>query len=276
MDTSDASRTLGRALSVLHVIAADSPEPKKLAEVTQCVGLPRATVYRLLNWLAAEGLIEATAAGYVIGSTCWSLGLAAERRFNIVDVVRPSLQRIADETHDVGLFSVRIGAFTRCTARVEGDYPVLPTSVRQGSVRPLGVGAHSLAQLAALDDEEISAVLAQTVTERARDYPTNTDGYLLAKVAETRRQGFAIAEGDIVAGWGGLALPVRDRWSKVIGAISFVAVSERLLPARRGFLLELLDEERRRIETALGKSDQPAPPSAISNEHREVELDVGP
>lgn len=259
MDNSDSSsRTLGRALSVLHVVAANAPEPKKLAEVTQNLDLPRATVYRLLNALVAEGLVEATDAGYVIGPTCWSLGIAAERRFDIVDTVRPSLQRIADETHDVGLFSVRIGAHTRCIARIEGDYPVLPTSVRQGSMRPLGIGAHSLAQLAALDDDEIATILTQTSAERSASFASNTDEYLLAKVVETREQGFAIAEGDIVAGWGGLALPVRDRWSKVIGAVSFVAVSERLPPSRRPSLLQLLDEERLKIEAALGRSEQQA------------------
>lgn len=259
MESSDSSsRTLGRALRVLQIVAASAPEPKKLAEVTQSLDLPRATVYRLLNALVAEGLVEATDAGYMIGPTCWSLGLAAERRFDIVDIVRPSLQRIADETHDVGLFSVRFGAHTRCIARIEGDYPVLPTSVRQGSVRPLGIGAHSLAQLAALDDDEIASILAQTSVERAASFSSNTDEYLLAKVAETRGQGFAIAEGDIVAGWGGLALTVRDRWNKVIGAVSFVAVSERLPPSRRAALLQLLDEERLKIEAALGRSNQEA------------------
>lgn len=254
MDAPDGSRTLGRAVALLEVVANASPEPRKLAEVAEATGLHRATAHRLLNALAAEGLVEATEQGYLVGSTCWLLGAAAQRRFDISEMVRPSLQRIARATDDVAFFSVRIGMQTRCIERAEGDHPILPTLIRPGTVRPLGVGSHGVAQLAALPDEEIARILPANVAERVGPYASYSDDYLRAKVEETRRQGFARADGEVLAGWGAIALVIRNRWGAPIGAMSYVAIAERLTPERCDTALTLLREERVRIEAMLGRA----------------------
>lgn len=260
MTTSDGSRTLNRSVALLKAVADAAPEPSKLAEIALATGLHRATAHRLLNALSAEGLIEPTEHGYMIGPTCWLLGEAAQRRFDMSEIVLPSLRRIAKATGDVGFFTTRIGQHTRCLARAEGDHPIQPNLIRPGTARPLGVGSHGVAQLAVLDDDEIEWIMSQTLSERLGSYPHYSDDYLRTKIAETRRQGFGFADGEVLAGWGGIALVIRNRWDAPVGAISYAAVADRLTPDRRAAALEMLQEERAQIENLLGRSSVGQPP----------------
>ncbi|WP_438590980.1 hypothetical protein, partial [Klebsiella oxytoca] len=65
--------------------------------------------------------------------------------------------------------------------------------------RPLGVGAGSLALLAAMSDGEIDAILRQN-ENWLRDFQAFDRDSLQALVARTRTDGYALNEGRIVPG----------------------------------------------------------------------------
>lgn len=252
----DGSRTLLRAFSLLDAVAANAPTPQKLSSLALATGLHKATAHRLLSTLAMERFVEIGPKGYSIGARCWALGAASARRFDLSEMVQPSLARIARETQDVGLFSIRTGTHSECIGRVEGDHPVLPTSTKVGSRRPLGCGALALAILAALPDREVEYAIATTEEERRHLPGFREHEPLLHSVAEVRDAGFAMHHSDYSPGAAGIAIPVCDAWGAVIGSIACVAIEERLRPERYPEIIPLLYREKQSIEEQLAGASQ--------------------
>src|SRR5690606_20147749 len=98
---------------------------------------------------------------YFLGEEAYVLGSLASRRFGLLQLSMESLIRLSKRTQDTSFLSVRRGSFSVCLYREEGTYPVRTHALQAGFEHPLGVGAGSLAMLAALPDEEVEAVLAE-------------------------------------------------------------------------------------------------------------------
>lgn len=246
MQTSQIDESPGvlpRSIKLLRALAERSPVPVKLAELVVMCDLHKATCHRLLANLVAEGLVELTGAGYALGTQTWLLGRAADRRFDIAQFAMDSVQRIARETGDVGLLSVKAHHHVRCVGRVEGDQPILPAAIRVGTTAPLGCGAHGLALLSALPDQAVTDIIRETDDERLAMHPALSAKKLLLKVAETRTQGFALYDSELTAGMASVSLVIAAPWGEPIAALSCASLAERLRPDRRSWIVGLLQEE---------------------------------
>ncbi|MFI5783785.1 helix-turn-helix domain-containing protein [Nocardia sp. NPDC051570] len=58
---------VARTARLLDELGADAP-PIGLADLVRKVGIPKTTVWRLLNTLCASGFVERFGSGYVVGS----------------------------------------------------------------------------------------------------------------------------------------------------------------------------------------------------------------
>ena len=250
----DGARTLTRAFDLLDIVASRAPIPLRLSELAIAADLHKATAHRLLASLVAGQFLEMTTGGYAIGPRCWALGFAAARRFDLAHIAKASLQRIAMATSDVAYFSVRIGTHIRCIAREEGDYPILPTTVKVGLTQPLGCGALAVAVLAALPEQESHHAVVATETERRDIQGFEDNDVLLRRVEHVRRLGYAPDHGGVRLGMAGIALAVYDPWEGVIGAIGFGAIEERLKPERYPEILAHLRNEKASIESSIAGS----------------------
>ncbi|WP_431280952.1 IclR family transcriptional regulator [Humitalea sp. 24SJ18S-53] len=248
----DGLRTLSR-VSLLLRLLAEAQAPMPLATIAPRSGLHRATVHRLLGALVVEGLVEQTPQGYALGHQLWLLGEAAARRYDLERIATPALRLVADATGDVALLSMRTGHTARCVARVEGSHPILPMTLRVGTVRPLGCGAHALAVLAALPDADVESIIARGEDRVA--FPTFDAAYLRDKVAETRAQGFALSDQDIVSGMTAVGIAIRDAWGRPLGSLSCAAITPRLEPARWPEVVALLREGVADIEAKFAGRD---------------------
>ncbi|HHX91188.1 MAG TPA: IclR family transcriptional regulator, partial [Paracoccus sp.] len=114
-----------------------------------------------------------------------------------------------------------------------------------------GVGAGTLAMLAALPDIEAEAVIDGNRAEMERSYPLLTPERLRALCAQTRETGVALNPGLVFEdSWGlGVALHGPDGW--LVGAVSLAAVQSRMRKPRRDELARQLQAEARMIEKRL-------------------------
>ena len=75
--------------------------------------------------------------------------------------------------------------FAVCVLREDGDYPLKTHVLLPGDRHPLGVGAGSLAILAALPDDEVDACLQANAALIARRYPHYSVPLIRALVDES-------------------------------------------------------------------------------------------
>lgn len=241
----ETGRTLSRGLRLLRALMRPDAGPKRLNALALESDLHRATAHRLLHTLVAEGFVEVVDGAYALGPEARMLGLSALQSMSRGLGASASLGTIAQRTGDVALLSLRVGAFAQIVGREEGDSPILPTYLKPGVRRPLGCGAHALAVLAGLEDDEVADILVQNADDR-RHLENFHDDRLLRLVRRTRDKGFAESDGDIVEGMSAVAVAITDLAGRPVASLSCASISSRLGPDRRPWIVEMLREEAAR------------------------------
>jgi len=206
----------------------------------------------------AEGLVmqDSTTRCYLLGPLVFELGLAAAPQFNLPDIFRPSLARIADKTGDTVFLSARSGTDSVCLERKEGSFPIKTFTLEVGARRPLGAGAGGLALLMLLPDPVVDKIVRANAS-RFGSYNNLTVPLLLRALERSRKLGYALNDTHNTAGAITLGLPCINRYGDPIAAISIGAISSRMAEERQKELVSILRKEVRLIETAMRETTWP-------------------
>ena len=252
------TQTIQRASQLVRLIASRSRTGMRLAEVVQHTKLERPTVHRILKCLVEEGFLMQAADShhYFLGPLIFELGLASSPQFNLTDVCRPSLERIAADTGDTVFLSVRSGYDSVCIDRKEGAFPIKALTLEVGARRPLGVGAGGLALLLPLPEEAIDDIVRANA-KRLGAFHKLTVPLLHKALKRAQQLGYALNDTHITAGATTLGLPIVNRYGHPFAALSMAAISSRMSARRQAELVALLRQEIVGIERAL--QDQTLP-----------------
>ena len=244
-----------RALALLSTVGRHAERGITLTEAVEESGLNKPTCRRLLLALIRAGTVEQDeeTRRYYLGQEAYVLGSLASRRFGLLQLSMESLQRLSRKTEDSTFLSVRRDRFSICLYREEGTYPVRTHALQAGFEHPLGVGAGSLAMLAALPDEDIEAILAANAAVLAEKYPMLPPERIRLDVALTRQKGFALNPGRIFANSWGIGVALRTPEGGVAGALSIAAIDSRMQDARQVELAASLLQEARLVEGKLAQ-----------------------
>lgn len=254
-DAPGGTQSIQRATQILRLIASRNRTGMRLVDAVQHSGLVRPTVHRILKCLISEGLVtqDSLSHRYFLGHLIFELGLAAAPQFNLVDICRPSMQRIAEKTKDTVFLTVRSGYDTVCLDRLEGDFPIKTLTLEVGTRRPLGVGAGGLALLMPLLNEEVDKILSANGV-RLMAYNNLNVPSLLKILARSRKLGYALNDIHVTPGAISLGLPVINFISAPIIAISIGAIKSRMTDERQKELVAILNTEVRLLEKLMTKA----------------------
>ena len=251
------TQTIQRASLLVRLIASRSRTGMRLAEIVQHCHLERPTAHRILKCLVDEGflMLDAGTRHYFLGPLIFELGLASSPQFNLVDLCRPSLQRIAEQTGDTVFLSVRSGHDSVCIDRKEGSFPIKALTLEVGARRPLGVGAGGLALLMLLSDEAADEIVRANAT-RLGSHHKLTVPALQKMLKRSRQLGYALNDSHVVAGATTLGLPIVNRYGNPFAALSIAAISSRMTPPRQAQLVAMLRTEIAAIEKVMREQAQ--------------------
>lgn len=218
---------ISKACAVLTTLSTAAP--LRLNEIAEATGLNRVTTLRILDDLTDAGYL--TRSGnpprYDFGNEILAIAAASSRNQNPRELLRPSLMRLAGLSGDTVLLSVRSGAEAICIERQLGDFPIRANYLDVGSRRPLGIGAGSMALLASLPPHEREAALDITCTQFDR-YPKVSRDKLEEAIRFYDENGYVAMYDLIVDLMGAVGVPVPDQHGQIIGAISIVALTDRI------------------------------------------------
>lgn len=112
------SQALLRALDVLEAVAE---APADLSRLAQTVGLSRSTAHRLASSLVARDYLGfAPGKGYTLGPKLLELGQRAVAQRPLVQIARPFLERLAEETGDTVHLGILEGDWTFYLDKIPG------------------------------------------------------------------------------------------------------------------------------------------------------------
>jgi len=264
MSTAAGAQSVDRTLSLLAMVGRHAERGVPLSGLVSQSGLSKPTVRRLLLALMRAGLIEQNELDrrYYLGEEAYVLGSLASRRFSLLQLSLDSLHRLSQTTEDTSFLSVRRGTFALCLYREEGTFPVRTHALQVGFEHPLGVGAGSLAMLAALPDAEVDTILAANADLLAEKHPLLLPEKLRRDVAQTRARGFALNPGLVVANSWAVGRVIRAPDGRPAGALSIAAIDSRLQKPRQAVVADYLAPEaaiiEQKLEAMFGTKTAPA------------------
>ncbi len=243
-------QSIERAAAVLHVLGA-SAEPLPLGELARMLGLPKPTVHGIVRTLCGVGFVaqQPESGHYSLGA-----GLHTLRESFDPHLLRSRATNWADGLAARTRLEVQLGVLRGHSVELvhhvfRPDHS--PQRLRVGELQPVHATALGLTLLAfspgapRIHDLALTAYTGATVTGRVE---------LTRQVQQTRRQGWASADGTLHPGVAALAAPLRHHVGVGVGALALVGWRDRLLTstgAPRDDLVEQLESAAHAISATL-------------------------
>ena len=256
------TQSIDRALGLLSLVGRSGDAGIALTSVVTRSGLNKPTARRLLVALIKARLVEQDPGTrrYRLGQEAYVLGTLAAPRHGLLNQASVSLRRLSAATGDASFVSARYGNYSVCLHREEGRHPLRTHALQTGDQHPLGVGAGSLAILAALPEAERTRI-GQELAAEMEGYPGYPPDVLAEDIRRAQEDGVALNPGRFVPGSWGIGVALRFPDGSVAGALSIAAVESRLQRDRQAELARLLREEAARVETRIAELFGPVGPS---------------
>jgi DNA-binding IclR family transcriptional regulator len=199
-----------------------------VTEVAEAVGTSKATAHNHLRTLENEKLVVRDEDGqYDIGLRVLDIAHYAKSRFPISDIVKEEVDKLADESGEMALFTVE--EHWKCiTLYVAAGKKAVQTPVYVGNREELHNTAVGKAILAHKAPEEVERYLDEYgLKEVTEDTITDREEFL-AELEEVRERGVAYNREEAIHGLVGIGLPVRRHDGTVVGALSIIGPESRM------------------------------------------------
>lgn len=238
-------RAVDRAISILKAFRPEQPS-MSVIDIQERVGLSRPTVYRLLETLIAHGLVRAHGKPqrFSLDYAAGQLGQAWVAGLDVVGAARPVVERLHGQTKETVSLALLQGVQHLYVIELTSPH-ALSMSRGIGPMEHLTRGASGKAILAFMKDKDVAAAIAAA--------PKDVDAKALqAELTKIRRQGYAMARGEVIPGVVAVAAPYFDRTGAVLGALVVFGPEVRLGVAAMNRVIALTVESAGEISKALG------------------------
>lgn len=248
----DRAGSLFRAALLLNAVAAGGRAGASLPDLVQRTRLPRPTIHRVCHMLEETGWLERDGATgrFYLGADLALLGHVAQLHHPVADLVEPHLTELSRATGQTFYYVVRSGDDSVCLARVESTSLIRTLVLEVGSRQPLGIGAGSMALLAALPREEMDEVIVRNL-ERYRERATYDETLFRRSIELARERGFASHEALFTAGVSGIGVAVPDGQGYPLGAVSTAFVSSWMDAGQEGGCVRAMENAAAAISRSL-------------------------
>ena len=216
-------------------------EPVTLGYVRSALDMPKSSTHRLLNDLAALGIVRRTDDGrYSLGPRLLYWGEAAADTFDLRLVAEQPMRHLRDELGESIHLYIREHDTRICIAAVEGRH-VLRPFIQLGRPLPLRVGAAGKLLLAFADSQVQELELSRARGD-ATSTPNSTGAKLDRHLEQIRTERWATSVGEREEGVSAAATPIVDARDRVVAALCVSAPTTRLDRGRFAELRQPLED----------------------------------
>ncbi len=220
-------QVIDRVAALLDVLA-QSPEPRSLKLVSAETGLHPSTAYRILDALAAHGLVERTdTSQYRLGVKLMRLGSRVRKDIDLLREARPIMDALRSELGETVNLTVREGDEV---VYVERAVPARMMRVEQliGSRAPLHVTAVGKLFLAEGGEKACKQYAKRSGLPRYTPNTLTQAARLWTEAETSAQHGYAFDNEEAELGVACIGVPIRDGHGKMIAGLSVSAPRERL------------------------------------------------
>lgn len=249
-----ADNSLERMLAVLDLFQESRLEwaPEEMIEA---LGYSRSTLYRYLKMLSDAGLVTSLPnRGYTLGPRVIELDYLIRNSDPVIVAGRPLLVQLAARFPGTALIVRRFKDKVLCVHHEQSRQDAR-SSYARGRPMPISRGATARAILAFLPRQQLVPIIEANL----RDFSDVGLGASLEQVLQnlrkTRRDGYAIAHGEVTPGVYGIAAPVFDAGNAVVASVCMTIEDRRVGPEVLSTISEHIKFSASVLSTALAERD---------------------
>jgi DNA-binding IclR family transcriptional regulator len=219
--------TVGKAMAVLDQVA-EFGRPVRFGDLLTGSALPKATLYRLVQTLTQQGLLQfdPDTHTYALGVRLVRLAHAAWQQSALAPLARPHLDALSrdlgETIHLAQLESAQVLYVDKRNAAEPVD--MFSDAGKIGPAYCTGVGK---AMLAFLPDADRMAALQQQSYHRFTEHTYTSLGTLETELAAIRARGYAFDREEHEPGIVCIAVPILSARGRMLGAISITGPTSR-------------------------------------------------
>jgi len=252
-------QSIGRAFAIIEEIARNR-DGIGLAELSKRVGLHNSTTFHLVKTMVSLGYVRQLkdSKRYRIGRPLFALAASALDEIEMMSLATPVLDELARATGESAHFSVPMGDAVVVLARTSGPGAFQLTD-RVGVVRPAHCTALGKIMLAALAPDQFARYLQRAELKAYTPKSITSAEQLAREIAEVRRAGLAVDDGEFDSELRCAALPVRNFSGQVIGAIGISGPVWRLSIEALQKRARIVRAAADRLSAEFGYAGEPEP-----------------
>ena len=245
-----AVASVDAALQLLLLL--DARRRVRVSEAATFLGVAPSTAHRLLATMRHHGFVEqdATSREYLLGPTLVRLGLAAVSRVNVLEVARPHILTLSEETEETVHLGVLRGPKILFVDSVESP-KALRVSSRTGALMWAHCTSLGKAVLSQLTPRELRQLFPAEALPTLTPRTIATRTRLVTELAAVRARGYALNRGEGEDGVGSVGVSIHDSRGRPVAGISTAAPLPRLQRDRVAELARATLATARAIGTAL-------------------------
>lgn len=244
---SDAAvKSANRALDILEYVA-DATEPPTFSRLLSDLGVPRSSLFHLLNNLLARGYLEQNGSGghYRLGQRVEKLAARLQGP-TLAAIVLPHLRSLSDILNETSGFNVQTGDSVEAVATAMGRQ-ALAFTMKVGERAPLYAVSSGKIVLSRMSNAELGGYLDRVELQRITTHTLQSKTALRRQVSAARQDGFAYSHEEFTPGITGISTAViRD--GHFLGTVNLAVPTARFTESQN----EVFRREMRSAAAALG------------------------
>jgi IclR family acetate operon transcriptional repressor len=246
------NQSLTRALTLLERLS-EASRGMNLTDLSQQLGIPAATVHRLLSTFEELGFVEqdAVQGRWFVGLKAFTVGNAFLNRRDYVARARPYMHALVDQCGETANLGVIDDGEVVFINQVESQ-EVMRMIVRLGSRSPVHASGVGKAILASMPEARVSKVLQRRGLARFTEHTIVDPAALRAELEQVRSLGYALDDEEQAVGLRCVAATIFDENEQALAAISLSGPKARIVDARLGELGLAIRQTAEQITLALG------------------------
>ena len=232
-----SNRSVERAFALVDELAENGGG--RVSELAERVDMPVSTAHDHLQTLVETGYVRMEGKEYQTTTRFLEVGHRQRHRLEVFKAVRDELETVAEETDEHATLFVEEADQAVILAVQEGADAV-NLFAYPGARMPMHAVAPGKAMLASMPTDRVESIIdRQGLVELTSRTITDPD-VLFDQLEEIRQQGYAIDEGERIAGMVCIAAPIFDKNDRVRGAICVCGPQSRIDETRRDEIADVV------------------------------------
>ena len=182
---------------------------------------------------------------YHLGTMIIKLARNVPRK-RLQDIALSFMQKLSAKTGEAICLSTLHSYQGVCVERVEAQH-TLRVSHDLGAIFPLHAGASGKILLAYLDRKTQETIIRDIGLRRFSPTTITDRKKLYAELAQIRKQGYALSDGEVIPGTFGIGVPVMSCTNKVVAALSLSAPTDRMKSRNNQQIISLVVQTAKKI-----------------------------